>query len=41
MQGFPSTQQWVGFILAVFVASIVINTVSKRIPALASVQMGF
>ncbi len=40
LEGFPSWGQWLGFLAAVFVASFVINSITRRIPQLAAFQMG-
>ncbi len=40
MSGFPEGKQWLGFILAVFVASVVIGSIVRRVPALASIAAG-
>lgn len=41
MEGFPTLKQWVGFLFAIYIASLVINTVTKRVPVLDQIQQGF
>ncbi len=40
MHGFPPPKEWLGFLAAVFVASVLINIVTSRVPQLAQLQRG-
>jgi hypothetical protein len=36
-----SAEGWFKFAIAVYVASVLINTISRRVPVLAQIQSGF
>jgi hypothetical protein len=41
MEGFPGYKEWLGMLLFVFAAIIVINTVARRVSAVQSISQGF
>jgi hypothetical protein len=38
---FPPSDEWLGLIVFVFAAMIVLNSLTRRVPALANLESGF